>query len=178
MSILHNPLNESSAVPEQSLCAACMILAQAPTNSWASPERILCRSCSPPPNFCNARCCQMALERWSGDQLSTLQRYLMAESAPSATGIKSVRETNWSHLIVLLKAQWVGIATGVLGGFTTFSSFSIDTLMLFQTGQHWNAVLNIILNVVLCLIGVGLGVWLGQHLLSLCPAAWWLRWPF
>ncbi|MEC7176061.1 MAG: ABC transporter transmembrane domain-containing protein, partial [Actinomycetota bacterium] len=40
----------------------------------------------------------------------------MAESMPSPTGIRSVRETNWSHLIVLLKAQWVGIAAGVALG--------------------------------------------------------------
>ena len=40
----------------------------------------------------------------------------MAESMPSPTGIRSVRETNWSHLIVLLKAQWIGIAAGVALG--------------------------------------------------------------
>ena len=41
---------------------------------------------------------------------------LMAESTPTHNRIRSVRETNWSHLIVLLKAQWVGIAAGVALG--------------------------------------------------------------
>lgn len=40
----------------------------------------------------------------------------MADSAPVGSGIRSVRETNWSHLIVLLKAQWVGISAGVCLG--------------------------------------------------------------
>ncbi len=37
----------------------------------------------------------------------------MADVQPAAHTVRSVRETNWSHLIVLLRAQWVGIAAGV-----------------------------------------------------------------
>ena len=37
----------------------------------------------------------------------------MADVQPTANTVRSVRETNWSHLIVLLRAQWVGIAAGV-----------------------------------------------------------------
>jgi CrcB protein len=46
---------------------------------------------------------------------------------------------------------------GVLGGFTTFSSFSLQTLELLHDGQWGRAGLNAVLSVLLCLIGVWLG---------------------
>ena len=51
---------------------------------------------------------------------------------------------------------------GLLGGFTTFSSFSLQTLNLAQDGEWLQAGGNIVRSVVLCL----LAVWLG-HLLAL-----------
>ena len=49
---------------------------------------------------------------------------------------------------------------GVLGGFTTFSTFSLDVINLLNSGNIWFAVLNIILSVSLCVLAAGLGVWM------------------
>jgi CrcB protein len=46
---------------------------------------------------------------------------------------------------------------GVCGGYTTFSSFSQQTLNLAQDGELARAGLNILLSVGLCLVGVWLG---------------------
>lgn len=46
---------------------------------------------------------------------------------------------------------------GVCGGYTTFSSFSLQTLTLAQDGEWLRAGANVLLSVVLCLVGVGLG---------------------
>jgi CrcB protein len=46
---------------------------------------------------------------------------------------------------------------GLLGGFTTFSSFSLQTLQLFQQGHTGLALLNICLSLMACLLFVWLG---------------------
>lgn len=53
---------------------------------------------------------------------------------------------------------------GLCGGYTTFSSFSLQTLGLAREGEWLYAGLNIVLSVVLCLAGVWLGQVLAQFL--------------
>jgi len=52
------------------------------------------------------------------------------------------------------------VTLGLLGGFTTFSSFSLQTLMLVQDGEWLQAATYVGGSVVLCLMGV----WLGHEL--------------
>ena len=60
-----------------------------------------------------------------------------------------------------LTRQFVMI--GVLGGFTTFSSFGLQTINLMSDGEWLYAALNVVLSVVVCLTFV----WLGILLVSL-----------
>lgn len=63
-----------------------------------------------------------------------------------------------------VRTLWVryGLMVGFLGAFTTFSSFSLDTLKHLQQGDiHW-ALLNVLANVALCLVAVWLGWRLGE----------------
>ncbi len=50
------------------------------------------------------------------------------------------------------------VMIGFLGGFTTFSSFGLQTIALLNDGEIWYASLNVFLSVVLCLVAV----WIGQ----------------
>ena len=50
------------------------------------------------------------------------------------------------------------VAVGILGGFTTFSSFSLDAVTMIERGALAQALLYIGLSVVVCLAGLYLGL--------------------
>ena len=54
------------------------------------------------------------------------------------------------------------VVIGILGGFTTFSSFSADTLQLWREAGSGRAGLNVLLNLALCLSAVWLGDAIGR----------------
>lgn len=56
------------------------------------------------------------------------------------------------------------LVIGLLGAFTTFSTFSIETLNLIEAGEQLKAGMNILLSVLLCLAGCWLGLLLGRQL--------------
>lgn len=55
------------------------------------------------------------------------------------------------------------VTIGILGGFTTFSSFSLQTMLLWQEGNYWHAAGNVLLSVTVCLLATGLGLTIAQH---------------
>jgi len=57
-----------------------------------------------------------------------------------------------------------GIVIGLLGGFTTFSTFSIETLNMIEAGDQLGAGLNILLSVSLCLLGCWAGIIFGRQM--------------
>ncbi|MCX4192237.1 fluoride efflux transporter CrcB [Methylophaga sp. OBS1] len=57
-----------------------------------------------------------------------------------------------------------GILFGVLGAFTTFSSFSLETLALMESGDWAKAVLNVFLSVSCCLLATWVGLGIGRQI--------------
>lgn len=56
------------------------------------------------------------------------------------------------------------LLVGFLGAFTTFSTFSMDTLNLIQGGEAGKALLNIVISVLLCIAAAWLGLWGARQL--------------
>ncbi|MHC4975335.1 MAG: fluoride efflux transporter CrcB [Planctomycetota bacterium] len=71
-----------------------------------------------------------------------------------APGKYAVRLTESHHLLLMV---------GVLGGFTTFSTFAIDTLSLWAQGQRTMAMAYVLLSNVGGLLGVVVGWWLVER---------------
>jgi len=64
-----------------------------------------------------------------------------------------------------LSADWhLAILVGVLGSFTTFSTFSLETLVLFEQGDLLKAMTNISLSIVLCVGAVWAGAYFAKQL--------------
>ena len=56
------------------------------------------------------------------------------------------------------------VMTGVLGGFTTFSAFSLEVMTLFERGQLGAAALYVVLSVGLSVAALAIAVWLARGL--------------
>ena len=62
-----------------------------------------------------------------------------------------------------LGPQWrAALLIGLLGAFTTFSTFSMETLNLVEAGEVFKALLNVLLSVSLCLAATWFGVLAGR----------------
>ena len=62
------------------------------------------------------------------------------------------------------REAWLGLVVGVLGSYTTVSSFSLQTLALARAGEWGGAALNVVASLCLCLsaalAGHAAGLWL------------------
>ncbi len=113
-----------------------------------------------------------------GGAVGSIARYLMASRIQTATG--------WSWplgtvLVNILGCFLIGILyvllvarpdpkhelralliTGVMGGFTTFSSFSLETVTMAMNGNYGGATANVAISVAACLVGTVLGIALAR----------------
>ena len=54
------------------------------------------------------------------------------------------------------------VATGILGGFTTFSAFSLEAVTLYERGDLTGAALYVALSVVLSILALFAGLWIAR----------------
>ena len=57
----------------------------------------------------------------------------------------------------------LGITVGFMGGFTTFSTFSYETMRLLEDGSFGPAAANILLNVLVCIFAAACGIFVARH---------------
>ena len=74
-------------------------------------------------------------------------------------GMAAASAQRWTNLSPTLLLFW---RVGICGGFTTFSTFSLESLTLLEHGRTGLFALYALLSVALCLVGV----WLGKGMVS------------
>ena len=98
-----------------------------------------------------------------GGALGSVLRYLLVAGIGAPWGTAAVNvlgSFTIGALFVLLDARagWqLFLMTGLLGGFTTFSAFSLDTLKLWEAGQPVQAAGYVLASVLLSLAAVAAG---------------------
>lgn len=115
-----------------------------------------------------------------GGALGAVARYLVSMAVSSGSGLGvgfpwatlTINLTgslgiglawgSWSHLPWFQEWGRAFLVVGVLGGFTTFSAFSLEGLMLINAGRWSAAVAYAMASVMGCL----LAAWLGQRILG------------
>ena len=113
-----------------------------------------------------------------GGAFGSIARYLMATRIQIATGwswpLGTVLVNILGCFVIGLLYVWLVarpdpkhelralLITGVMGGFTTFSSFSLETVTMAMNGNYTGASLNVGVSVSACLVGTVLGIALAR----------------
>lgn len=103
-----------------------------------------------------------------GGSVGACLRFLISGAIPSTKGLPSgtlTVNTIGTFILAFLAYSAIGteivypITIGVLGSFTTFSTFAYESFHLMEEGSFYLSITNIASNVTFCLIGAYLG-WL------------------
>ncbi len=119
-----------------------------------------------------------------GGALGSLGRYLVVQAVGQRLSVSlmsfpigtllvnAVGSFMIGLIFVLLQDRFAGqqtqeilrsfVIVGLLGGFTTFSAFSLETLQLLQYGLWGKAMLNIIGSLTICILAAFAGMALGR----------------
>ena len=115
---------------------------------------------------------------FAGGGIGTLLRYWMGGSVQRWTGsalpygtflINSLGCLMIGFLMTSLDERFLGnpslrifLAIGILGGFTTFSTFSYETVEMMRSAEYFYAALNVSLTLVTCLVATYVGTVIGK----------------
>ena len=103
-----------------------------------------------------------------GGAIGSVLRYLMVVGigAPLGVLVVNILGSFAMGVLFITLASRTSLSpflmTGVLGGFTTFSAFSLDALKLWESGQAMQAGLYVLASVILSLVAVALGAALAR----------------
>ena len=115
-----------------------------------------------------------------GGAIGALMRFWISNSVyaisgrdfPYGTLVVNVLGSFFMGLLFVLLSErfnldpaWrAALLIGLLGAFTTFSTFSIETLNLLLAGEAVRAIINILLSVVVCILATWLGLLIGRQI--------------
>lgn len=113
-----------------------------------------------------------ALGCWARYAQSNLVQTVFGRNFPFATlSINVIGSFLMGFLFILTLERLVippsvraGVLTGVLGGYTTFSTFEMETLLLAENGEFFKAGLYVVLSVVIGFAAAFSGAYIARNL--------------
>lgn len=108
--------------------------------------------------------CRFALSKWNGYPSTLLPIGTMAANFLSCIVLGYVAALLLEKGEDLHDTFKPFFAVGFCGGFSTFSTFSLETFTLLQSGHSFHAFLNVGLSLCICLIALWIGFWLQKTL--------------
>ena len=111
-----------------------------------------------------------ALARWGASKLVTTSASGLPWATLLVNGVGSLLLgllTGWCLASSSLDERWrIALATGFLGSFTTFSTFSVETIQLVDGGRWGLAFANVLLQLVVGLSAAAIGFFLAKNAFS------------
>jgi CrcB protein len=95
---------------------------------------------------------------FAGGAFGALTRYLLSGCFVLGLMLQSFSASEASPLLISF------VTAGILGSFTTFSTFSVEALALFEAGRAWHTVLYITVSCLIGLASFGAGALLASRL--------------
>jgi CrcB protein len=96
------------------------------------------------------------ITRWMGDEFP-FGTIVVNITGAILMGLLAGYSVSDPGKLIFSPAARTFLMIGVLGGYTTFSSFSLQTFLLLEQGNLSGALLNVLLSVVLCVAGIWIG---------------------
>lgn len=100
----------------------------------------------------------------------------VARSLPASTGVSTLIVNVLGSFAMGVLIEWLALkghassswqlflATGVLGGFTTFSAFSLESVLLYERGHLGWAAVNVLVTVTLSIAALFAGLFVVRHM--------------
>ncbi|MEZ4885377.1 MAG: fluoride efflux transporter CrcB [Chitinophagales bacterium] len=108
--------------------------------------------------------CRFAMSRWNGHPATLLPIGTIAANFLSCIVLGFVAGLLIEKGDDLHQVFKPFFAVGFCGGFSTFSTFSLETFALLQSGNTIHAFINVALSLIVCLLALWVGFWLQKTL--------------
>lgn len=104
------------------------------------------------------------LGRYFADQLNLFQEHTYNTIIINLTGcfLIGILWVFLSDSDTTLKSRF--FITGLLGGFTTFSAFTLHPILMLKSGEFWQAIFYVLTTVIGGLITCAVGMWIAEKL--------------